>query len=241
MRTIIWFIYFWLYLIVLLPRMYRVKKMFAQGQTRQADELTSKTVVCWANRLLGLAGVKITVSGQEYLPKTPCVFVCNHQGYFDIPIVLTQLGKPHSILAKEETAKIPMIRTWMEYLHCVFIDRHDVRQSAAALNKAIENIKKGYSVVIFPEGTRSRGDRVGEFKPGGFRAAQKTGVPIVPVCIDGSYKVMEMNHMMIKPAQIKVTILPMISTEEFSKEDFKLVGEQVREMIIECKENKVML
>ena len=84
------------------------------------------------------------------------VFVANHQGYFDIPLMLTQLDKPNPLVAKKEIQKIPMIRGWMEQLHCVFLDRDDPRQSMECLRQAQELLGQGYSVVIFPEGTRKR-------------------------------------------------------------------------------------
>lgn len=119
MRTIIWFLYFWLYLIVVLPEYWRVCRMEKRGETERHDRLVRKHVQNWAGRLLRLAGAEITTTGRENIPEGPVVFVANHQGYFDIPLMLTQLDKPNPIVAKKEIMKLPMIRGWMEQLRCV--------------------------------------------------------------------------------------------------------------------------
>ena len=186
MRTIIWFLYFWLYLIVVLPEYWRVCRMEKRGETERHDRLVRKHVQNWAGRLLRLAGAEITTTGRENIPEGPVVFVANHQGYFDIPLMLTQLDKPNPIVAKKEIMKLPMIRGWMEQLRCVFLDREDPRKSMESLKSAQELLGKGYSVTIFPEGTRNSGGELGEFKAGAIRVATRAHVPVVPVCIDGS-------------------------------------------------------
>ncbi len=94
--------------------------MGKQGKTEQHNRLVRTHVNNWAGRLLRLAGADITTTGKENIPQGPVVFVANHQGYFDIPLMLTQLDKPNPLVAKKEIQKIPMIRGWMEQLHCVF-------------------------------------------------------------------------------------------------------------------------
>ena len=191
MRTIIWLLYFWLYLIVVLPEYWRVCRMEKKGRNRAARRLVRKHVQNWAGRLLRLAGAEITTTGRENIPEGPVVFVANHQGYFDIPLMLTQLDKPNPIVAKKEIMKLPMIRGWMEQLRCVFLDREDPRKSMESLKSAQELLGKGYSVTIFPEGNRNSGGELGEFKAGAIRVATRAHVPVVPVCIDGSYKLMK--------------------------------------------------
>lgn len=121
----------------------------------------------------------MTVEGQENIPAGPCVFVGNHRSYYDIPILLTALDAPHGILAKEELEKIPLLNRWMKLLGCVFVKRDDIRASVKALNDATAIVESGRSFVIFPEGTRYKGEEggAGEFKAGAFRIAIKTGCP----------------------------------------------------------------
>lgn len=231
MRTIIWFIYFWLYLLVSLPRYYHVKRLEQQGQREEHDRLVRHYVGDWASRLLRLAGAKIETTGRENIPQGPVVFVGNHQGYFDIPLMITQMDKPNPLVAKKEIQKIPMIRSWMEELRCVFIDRQDARQSMDCLKRAQELLKEGYSVVIFPEGTRNNGKELLEFKAGAIRMATRAGVPIVPVCIDGSCNLMGKGGLWIHPAKVKIHILPPVSTEQMSREEIRALPEHLREQI----------
>lgn len=236
MRTVIWFIYFWGYLLFVLPKMKKARRLEAAGELEARDALVESMVQKWARSLLRLAGVRVELSGLENIPEGPAVFVPNHQSYFDIPVLLAWLDKPHPLVSKQEVKKIPLIRTWMELLDCVFIDRDNARQSVAALGEAAKNMtQRGRSFIIFPEGTRSRGDEMGEFKNGGFRAALKAGVPVVPVAIDGTYRVMEANHMWIRPASVRVKVLPPVPTQGMSREESKLIGEKVRGLILEAR------
>lgn len=232
MRTLIWFIYFWLYLLFLIPRMKKAERLAAEGKNDELDVLVQYNVRAWAGALLRLAGVSVTVTGLEHIPKCPAVFVCNHQGNFDIPILLTSLPRANGILAKQELKKLPFIRTWMCFFGCVFVDRKNPRQSVAALGQAAKNVENGLSVVVFPEGTRSKGDEAGEFKAGAFKIATKTKAPIVPLRMDGSYKVMEQNGNWIRPAAVRLTVLPPVETAGLTKEEIKELPEHVRALIV---------
>ncbi|HIT53070.1 MAG TPA: 1-acyl-sn-glycerol-3-phosphate acyltransferase [Candidatus Fimivicinus intestinavium] len=231
MRTIIWFLYFWGYLIAVLPKIHRAKKLTKAGKIAERDALVSQAVQKWSRRLLKLAGVKVVVHGLENIPTGACVFVSNHQGLFDIPTLLGYLDQPHGLIAKKEADKIPMIRTWMRYLGCIFLDRENARSAMESLREGVALLQKGYSITIFPEGTRSRGEAMGEFKNGAFKMAEKAQVPLVPVRISGTYRVMEANHMWIKPARVTLTVLPPLSTAGLSREERKGLGAAVREKI----------
>ena len=240
MRTILWFLYFWGTLIFLIPQMKKAQRLKSRGELEAARKLVEEKVHWWATSLLRLAGAEITVKGKENLPKGPAVFVANHQGYFDIPVLLTSLDAPHALVAKKELFKLPLIRTWMELLDCVFIDRDNARQSVTALRTAADSIiQSGSSFIIFPEGTRSKGGPLGEFKNGGFKVAFKSGAPIVPICIDGTYLLMENNNYWIHPAKVQVTILPAVDTKTMTKEESKLIGEAIRKQIAQVKGEKI--
>lgn len=107
MRTIIWFIYFWGYLIAVLPKIHRAKKLTQAGKIEERDELVTQAVQNWSRRLLKLAGVKVTVQGLENIPEGAAVFVSNHQGLFDIPTLLGYLDQPHGLIAKKKRRKSP--------------------------------------------------------------------------------------------------------------------------------------
>ena len=227
MRTILWMLYFWAYLIGLIPTMRRAKTMAPEKR----DELTARMAQQWATRLLRKAGAQVTVEGQQNIPQETVVIVGNHQGLFDIPLVLSAVPKGIGFFSKIEVKKIPLIRTWMEYLHCVFVTRGDRRSSMEALHQAIHVLKQGHSMVIFPEGTRNTGRELGPFQGGAFSMAKKAGVKILPVCINGTQRLMEDNHYWIKPAKVGIRILEPIDVSAMDKEQLKTLAEDLRQRL----------
>ena len=122
LRTLVWFIYFWMYLILLLPLLFYYWRLDLRHDAR-LDGKVDRKVRNWARRLMWVAGMKVTVNGAENLPERQAVFIANHQGNFDIPLMLSCLGRAHGLLAKQELARIPILRLWMRLLHCLFVDR----------------------------------------------------------------------------------------------------------------------
>lgn len=232
LRTTIWFAYFWLYLIVAIPISYYISWLGKKDE-KKANKFVAHFVVNWAKRLIRLAGGKIEVCGKENLPKdSSYIVVANHQGYFDIPIMLSMVGDVRGLVAKEEIKRIPFVRTWMKHLHCLFVNRGSVKAGAQTIINGTEMLKNGYGLTIFPEGTRSKGGDLKPFKAGAFRIASKAGKPIVPVTIDGSYKLLEGNpHALIAPANVKVTIHKAIETNELNRHELCELPETVRNII----------
>lgn len=232
-RTIIWFLYFWYHLITTLPTLLKIKRLEKKGKLKEKKQLVFKTSSHWARRLVKIAGANIEVVGVENLPsdEEACLFVSNHQGNFDIPILIGFLNRPVGFISKIEVKKIPIVNRWMEHMNCVFMDRKDRRQAVQSINKGADNLKNGSSLVIFPEGTRSKGMEMNSFKAGSFKLAQKSGATIVPIAINGSYKIMEQNGFKIRPASVKITILPSISEEEYKENDMKQIAADVEQMI----------
>ena len=233
MRTILWFIYFWFIIIILSPLEWWAFHLKKSGDRARKERFVFPCVMAWAKSLLFLAGVKIEVEGKENIPSDEaCVFVSNHQGNFDIPVLLTSLDKPNGIVAKKEISVLPFIKGWMQLLDCVFIDRENPRSAMKSLNEAIDIVRSGRSMIIFPEGTRSKGGHVKDFKGGAFRICEKAKAPVVPVCIEGTYKAMEANNYWIKPANVKVKILPAIETKDMDRTQLKGLADVVREEIV---------
>lgn len=233
MRTIIWFAYFWGYVVLLIPKMIKFKKLKSKNEAEALEKIET-TVTLWARRLIKLAGAQVSVTGLENIPQnTPVLFTGNHLGYFDIPLFLGYLDKTYPLVSKIEIAKIPLINRWMQLFDCVFLDRKNIRQSVAALGQAAELLNKGRSVSIFPEGTRSKTGELGDFKGGAFKIAEKARVPIVPCVITGTDNLMEKNHYFIRPAKISLTILPPIETKGLNKEEIKALPDLVKAQIAE--------
>lgn len=232
-KTIIWYAYFFLSIPLTIPTLLKVKKLTKEGKIEERDALVHKFTSNWARKLLKIIDVKVNVHGIENLPKDKNVlFIGNHQGNFDIPIYMSYIDIPKGFVAKIELTKMAGIKTWMEYMNCIFMDRSSIRKAGEAIVAGIKSLKNGNSLVIFPEGTRSRGDKMGEFKAGSFKLATKSKVPIVPVTIDGSYKIMEANsNKHLKSATVELYIHPMIETANLSKEEQDNLPEKVKNII----------
>lgn len=234
MRTLIWFIYFWGYMLLHLPTMHRGVKALKAGDFATADAIAYEHVPHWCGKLLKLAGVEVTVIGRENIPDRPCVFAANHRSLYDIPLMLTQLGKPIPLVAKIESQKWPLVRRWMEMLHCLFLDREDPRQGLQIINEAAELVTKGYHVGIFPEGTRYKGEEggMGPFLGGAFRIAGKSNAPIVPVVIYNSRACLEGDgHFTMKPGKVTMRILPPIETEGLSRLELKALPAKTEQLV----------
>ena len=235
LRTIAMFIYLFGYMIVHYGTLRRGERALAAGDTETVEQLVDRHIPCWSRGILKVTGVTLTVEGLENIPKEgPCVFVGNHRSYYDIPLLLASLDKPHGILAKEELEKIPLLNRWMKLLGCVFVQRDDLRASVRALNDATAIVESGRSFVIFPEGTRYKGEEggVGEFKSGAFRIAVKTGAPVVPVALTGARALFENNGNRCHPGRVHICILPPIQTAGMSKAEQKQLPEAVRQTIL---------
>ncbi|SET74063.1 1-acyl-sn-glycerol-3-phosphate acyltransferase [Natronincola peptidivorans] len=215
---IIHFLFYGIFVaLVAIPKSNRLQKAGAIDEKRSYADMISKR---WSKILIEATGSTVEVIGLDNIPKEgPVLFVSNHQGYFDIPILLHHLPKSLGFLAKIEIAKWPVISKWLACIEGVFIDRNDIRQSLKAIKETTESLKSGQSIVIFPEGTRSKSSELNPFKPGSLKPAQKANVPIVPITIRNTYKILEANNdRNIKPAAIKVIISPAIDSNTISNE-----------------------
>lgn len=233
-RTIVWFIWFWISLILSLPVLLYAKILEKQNINDKRIKVVHKLTSLWSKLLVKLSGSKVEVIGEENLPEGPVLYVSNHQSNFDIPIFISYINRPKGFIAKVELTKLPFVASWMRQMKCVFMDRKDIRQSIIAINQGADYLKQGYSMIIFPEGTRSGKKEMGEFKAGSFKLAVKSGVPIVPVAINGSYNIMEKGSIIIKPAKVQIKILEPINTSKLSKEEIKVLHDRVHEEIENC-------
>lgn len=209
----------------------KVKKLEKEGKEQEVKDIIAPLVIDWAKYCVDVTGSQVEVVGLENVPTDRnVVYIGNHQGIFDIPLLLGYIPYQKAFIAKIEILKIPMISDWMKLMKCVFIARKNPRQSIEAMHQGIENVKNGYSMVIFPEGTRSKGGPVKEFKPGSFKLAFQSGADVVPVTIDGTWKIYE-EHNKIKPANIKLTIHPAVKTEGLSKDELRDIPAQVQKIV----------
>ncbi len=230
-HSIAWYTKFVVDLIALNPKMKKSKTILEEQGQQAYDDYVFPLVEGWAAQRLADSGAEFIIHNQERIPEGTVLFVSNHQGNFDIPIFLAKIPKRVGFVAKIETLKLPLIRDWMAAIRCVFLDRNDMKQSMKTIIEAIGFLKLGYSMVVFPEGTRAKGGPMGEFKAGSFKLATKSNATIVPVTINGSYKVMEANGNKIKPARVEVFIHEPIEVIGMSREEQNGLHTRVEEII----------
>jgi 1-acyl-sn-glycerol-3-phosphate acyltransferase len=186
----------------------------------------------WAKIQLLVSGVRVKVGGLEHLDKeTPYIYMSNHQGSYDIFALLSCLPVQFRWIAKKELFAIPILGWAMGAANYISIDRSGRRRALESIERAARKIKGGVSVVIFPEGTRSRDGSIQPFKRGGFTLALKSGVPIIPITINGSRDVMPRDSMRVRPGEIRVSVDGAIQTTPFSLRERNVLMEKVRETI----------
>ncbi|MFR4352714.1 MAG: lysophospholipid acyltransferase family protein [Roseburia sp.] len=199
-----------------------------------ASDLRQLRIVQWAFRVvLFISGTKITVLGEENIPKdTPVLYIGNHKSYFDIIITYARCPRLTGYVAKDSMEKVPLLSTWMRRLHCLFINRDDVKEALKTILAGIENIKNGISMCIFPEGTRNQTDAfMLPFKEGSFKMAEKTGCPIIPMAITNSAEILENHFPKVKPVHVILEYGTPIYPKELDKETRKRIGAHCQDVI----------
>jgi 1-acyl-sn-glycerol-3-phosphate acyltransferase len=231
-RLITSFLYMSGFLIYSIPQLNKIKKLGKELPVEERDAIAHKLPKQFSKTFMKLTGSKISVAGLDWIPEGPVVFIANHESDIDIPVLLGAIDKPFGFVSKVGVKKVPIISSWLDAINCVLIDRNNTKQALHSLQEAVRLLKEGHSLVIFPEGTRSKGGDVGPFKVGGTRLAQDARVPIVPVSIKGTSDVFERNGRLIKPAAIKVTIGQPLEPKVYTHKDYKELTEEVRQIII---------
>jgi len=210
----------------------KAKKLDKEGKIVERDAIVNDIVPVWARYIFDVTKATVEVEGLENLPKDKAVvFIANHQGQMDIPLLYGFTGKPMAFVAKVELSKIPLLADWMKLLQCTFIDRKSPKKSVQAILDAAANVSKGYSQMIFPEGTRSKGKPHIEFKAGSFKLAFKSNSPIVPVTIDGTWRIFEEKNKIQKNQHVKMIIHEPIETVGLSKEELSEIPSRVEKIV----------
>lgn len=191
-------------------------------------------MVKWAfNQILRATGVKVIVLGEERIPKdTAVLYVGNHRSYFDVLLTYVRVPRLTGYIAKKEMLRYPLLRVWMKNLHCLFLDRDNVKEGLKTILAAVEKVKSGISITIFPEGTRNRvPDTFLPFHDGSFKIAEKGDVPVVPMTIVNSGAIFEDHLPRIKKATVIIEYGEPIYLKELDKETRKHIGSYVSSII----------
>jgi 1-acyl-sn-glycerol-3-phosphate acyltransferase len=188
----------------------------------------------WARGLARGWGMQVRTFGAERLdPTGTYVFMANHQSQADIVALFISLPVQPGFLAKKELRKLPFVGRAMEVGGHVFIDRKDRSRAFHAIDEAAEQVASGKSIVIFPEGTRGDGHEVRSFKKGGFHLVKKAGVPLVPVGIRGSARVLPKNGKLIRGGPVEVHIGDPVPPEQVQGLELDALIQTMRERIAE--------
>ncbi len=216
---------------------FKLKMLMKQGDEEKIYKYAEKMAMRTAEAMVKGSGCNLTIVGRENIPEGGVLFVGNHESMFDVPILLHSYGKGIGFITKYELSKIITMSDWMKAEKCIFIDRSNLRQSITVINEGIEQLNNGYTMAIFPEGTRNKG-QVGEFKKGSLRLATKTKVPIVPVMIKGSRGIFENNSenfylSRIKKVDVKISFLKPIYASDYSQDMQKELASIVENLVKE--------
>jgi 1-acyl-sn-glycerol-3-phosphate acyltransferase len=207
---------------------------------RTGEKVHMLTAVPWAKGILKVCGVKVIVNGLENVDSNvPRVYMNNHQSFFDIFALLACLPVHFKFILKQELMKIPLLGPAMKKAGYISIDRANPRKAIKSMDEAAEKIRKGASVVIFPEGTRSLDGQLLPFKKGGFILALKSGCDIVPVTIDGSHRIAPKGSLRINRGSFNLHIGKPIPVSGYTKKNIGELMDRVRLEIQETTERKV--
>ena len=215
------------------PYKREIEKAKADGDLEREREYILKATSSWGPMVMEMFGSTVDARGLENLPDSgPVVMVGNHQGYADIFTYFATFRKfQFAFVAKEDLGRLPFYGKWIRRIRSVLIKRDDPRASLKAISEGIKYIEQGFSLVIFPEGTRSLGPDPGRFRKGPLKLATKPGVPIVPISINGSYKMFE-EEGRLKGAHIDILVHEPIETKGLTKQEEKELNDRVEKIII---------
>jgi 1-acyl-sn-glycerol-3-phosphate acyltransferase len=188
----------------------------------------------WAKCTLAISDIKVTIKGLSNLePGKSYIYMPNHMSNFDIPVLQAYLPVQFRWLAKAELYKIPIFGQAMKSAGYISIDRSDRKSAIESLNQAAMIIRNGVSVIIFPEGTRSRSHKIQPFKKGGFFLAVDSGVSIVPIIIHGTDQIMPTKKISIKPGNVTLEITKPIISSNYTRKTKDDLIKKVRNIILE--------
>ena len=180
-----------------------------------------------------IIGVKMTVIGHENVPENePVLYVGNHRSYFDVVVGYPLVEGLCGFIAKKQIEKVPSLRVWMRKLHCLFLDRDNLREGMRIIKEGVRMVKEdGISVWICPEGTRSHEKEMLPFKEGSFKIAEMSGCPVVPVAITHSDEILELHFPWIRSADVTIEFGEPVETVELDRAGKKALPGTVQEII----------
>jgi len=202
--------------------------------TRSQREAVNFSMGLFGDFATAITGVELEVEDERYLwSSRPCVFIFNHQSKADVMILAKLIRRDMVGVGKKEIRDIPILGKLMEWGGTVFVDRADGKSAIKAMEPLVDAIRKeGKSICIAPEGTRSLTPKLEPFKKGAFHLAMQAGVPLVPIVIHNATDVAPKNEFVMRPATVRVTVLPPVDTSEWSVRNLNAHVREVRNMFL---------
>jgi 1-acyl-sn-glycerol-3-phosphate acyltransferase len=200
------------------------------GKRNRDSPKIEQTLQAWARLFLRIPPVEITVEGSEHVESgRRYVVVSNHISNFDIPVLFVAIPTPIRFLAKKELYKIPFFGTGMDVAGIVKVDRGGTISTYEAINVAArETYRRGYSLMVFAEGTRSRTGEMAEFRTGAVRIARNNEADLLPVVISGSFGINPPGSPLIYPGRVRVRILPPVTSTDIKPGEIRSVTNELR-------------
>lgn len=184
----------------------------------------------WARLILATTGVRTSARGVERVDRgVSYVFVSNHQSIYDVPVLFAALPLQLRIIAKASLGRFPVLGWHLRWTGHLLVDR--ARAGAGALRQVARMMRRGHSLIVFPEGTRSADGRVGRFRRGLFLLAIDAGLPVVPVAVAGTRRVMRKGRLTTRPGDVTLVVHPPVPTDGLSRADAGALAERVRGLI----------
>lgn len=180
---------------------------------------------------LATAGVRVRAQGVENIPAEACLFMANHTSAVDPVAMFIATPRRFAFLAKQELFRIPLLGLAMRRAQFLPVDRSSAEAAAGSVDRAVEQLRGGVSMMIYPEGTRSLDGRLLPFKRGGFLLAIRAGRPVVPVAIQGAERILPKHQLWIQPGEILLKYLPPVPVAGYTDEDRGVLLERVRAAI----------
>ena len=234
LRLIIILLFLLIFFILSLPVLL-IFKLLYKRYPAQIDRLSLSIVQTAFKVITFFAGTELIVRGEENVPTDKAVmYVGNHTSFFDIVLTYARVPALTGFVSKISVSKVPVLNLWMQRVHCLFLDRENVKEGLKTILAAIEKVKSGISIFIFPEGTRNKTpDQLLDFKEGSFKIAEKSGCPIVPVTLVNASDILEDHFPFVKKTTVVLEYGTPIDMKSLSKDEKKRIGAYVQGLIQE--------
>jgi 1-acyl-sn-glycerol-3-phosphate acyltransferase len=194
--------------------------------------LAHRCISQWARTSLALAGLRIHIEGQERLnPKNTYIFMPNHASFLDTLLAFAYIPCDFRDVIKEEVFSIPLLGLVLRRSGQIPMDRNNPWKALKSLREAADLLKEGVSVLVFPEGTRTPNGEIQEFKTALFILPIRSGIPVVPVLIEGTFQALKRGSILLNPVPLKLTFYDPIPADSFGVRDRRLYAEKVRHVL----------